>query len=213
VGNDLSSQDPHRRRGLPPAALAALGLILGVLALLAGWYLGERLSGHSEPRQPQLGGDFTLRSAQGPVSLSGFRGKVVPIYFGYSSCPDVCPTNLALIGGALRALDADELAQVQPIFITVDPERDTPERAAEYAAYFHPKMLGLSGSPEEIAAVARAYGVAYMKVEEPDSAMGYSVDHSSRTYLMGKDGKLFTLIPHAAPSEDIVAAIRKALAE
>lgn len=209
----MSGEEPHQRRGLSPAALAGLGVVLGVVALLAGWYLGERLTGESEPQRPQIGGDFTLHSAEGPVSLSDFRGKVVPIYFGYTSCPDVCPTNLALIGGALRALNADELARVQPIFITVDPERDTPERAAEYAAYFHPKMIGLTGSPEQIAAVARAYGVAYMKVEDPDSAMGYTVDHSSRTYLIGKDGRLFSLIPHAAPSEEIVTVIRKALAE
>lgn len=209
----MSGEEAQRRRGLPAAALATIGLVLGVVALLAGWYLGDRLSDQGEPQRPKLGGDFTLQSAKGPVSLAEFRGKVVPIYFGYTSCPDVCPTNLALIGGALRALDADELDQVQPIFITVDPERDTPERVAEYAAYFHPKMIGLTGSPEEIAAVARQYGVAYMKVEDPNSAMAYTVDHSSRTYLMGKDGQLYALIPHAAPLQDIVAAIREALGE
>lgn len=187
-------------------------VVLGAGALLAGLYLGETLT-RQEPARPQLGGEFTLQSADGAVSLSDFAGKVVPIYFGFAFCPDVCPTNLALIGGALRQLDADELEQVQPLFITVDPERDTPEKAAEYAAYFHPKMLGLTGSPEQIAEVARDFRVVYLKVEDPDSAMGYTVDHSSRTYLMGRDGRLHSLLGHATPADEVAAALRAALDE
>jgi len=213
TNRNVSSTETATTRGLHPVTLVATALILGVVALGAGWYLGERFIGRDDPQRPQIGGEFTLESADGPVSLSDFRGQVVPIYFGFAFCPDVCPTNLALIGGALRSLEPQELAKVQPIFITVDPERDTPERAAEYAEYFHPKMIGLTGSPEQIAAVARKYGVAYMKVEDPDSAMGYTVDHSSRTYLMDQDGELFTLIGHAAPSEEIAGAIREALAD
>lgn len=187
--------------------------VAGLAALAAGLYLGGLLTPAPQPQAPTIGGDFTLQSAEGPVSLADFRGKVVPIYFGFASCPDICPTNLALMGGAIRQLDAGERAQVQPIFITLDPERDPPERAGEYAAYFHPSFLGLSGSREEIADVARRYAVAWVKVEDPESAMGYTIDHSSRTYLVGRDGKLVALIGHGAPAASIAADIRKALAE
>ena len=116
------------------------------------------------------GGDFTLGSRQGPVALQDLRGKVVLLYFGYTYCPDVCPTSLGFIGLALERLTPDELERVQVLFISVDPERDTPERLEEYAVFFHPKVLGITGTPEELARVAELYGAAYRRVEQPQSA-------------------------------------------
>lgn len=116
------------------------------------------------------GGDFTLQSADGPVSLSDFRGKVVLIYFGYTSCPDVCPTSLGALSAALKQLSPREMDRVQPIFISVDPERDTPGKMVEYVHYFHPKMIGVTGSIEQVRKVADRYGAYFRKAEVKDSS-------------------------------------------
>ncbi len=130
------------------------------------------------------GGDFTLMSQRGPVSLQELRGRVVMLYFGYTRCPDVCPTSLAYITQALKGLDTEELAQVQPLLISLDPERDTPERLAEYSAYFHPALLGLTGGEDEVAAVARLYGAKHLRAEVEGSAFGYVINHSAAIYLI-----------------------------
>lgn len=155
-----------------------------------------------------LGGDFVLQSEKGPVSLADFRGKTVVLYFGYASCPDVCPTSLGLLSLAMQKLTPDELEKLQVMFISVDPERDTVDKLKTYAEAFHPNMIGMTGSAKEIAAVARHYGVMYAKVEMPNSALGYSVDHSSRYYVVGKDGAVKKFIEHGTSPEDIVKSLR-----
>lgn len=157
------------------------------------------------------GGDFTLYGKTGAVSLSDFKDKVVAIYFGYTQCPDVCPTNLAFLGAALKQLSKKELKNVQGIFISVDPGRDTPDLLADYTKYFHPKIIGISGTPEMVDPVVAAYGAYYEKVSYSNSAMIYGISHTSETYIVGKDGKLSAIMPHASPAKDIVKAIRKAL--
>lgn len=157
------------------------------------------------------GGDFELRGQDGPVALEDFRGKVVLLYFGYTWCPDICPTNLAIIAYALKQLTPAEREQVQVLFVSVDPERDTPERLTEYAAYFDPGILGITGSEAQLAATAARYGAAYRRVEQPDSATGYLVDHSAFTYLIDQQGRLVETLPHATPGEDIIAAVRRLL--
>jgi len=157
------------------------------------------------------GGDFTLYGKNGAVNLSDYRGKVVAIYFGYTQCPDVCPTNLALLGAALKKLTKQELENIQGIFISVDPGRDTPEHLADYTKYFHPKIIGISGTPDMIDPIVASYGAYYEKVSFSNSAMLYGISHTSETYIVGKDGKLSAILPHAAPTEDIVKAIRDAL--
>ena len=156
------------------------------------------------------GGDFKLQSPDGPMALAEQRGKVVVLYFGYTFCPDVCPTSLVFLAQALNTLTTEELKQVRAYFITVDPERDTPEVLRTYAPFFHPALTGLTGSPQDIAAVARLYGARYMKQKARDGAP-YAVDHSSFTYVIGQDGKLAASLPHASPPEEIVAMIRSKL--
>jgi protein SCO1 len=158
-----------------------------------------------------LGGPFTLQSEKGPVSLSDFRGKVVPIYFGYTHCPDVCITSLNKMRAALKLLTDKERAQIQPIFISVDPERDTPKVVGEYAHYFDPSILGLTGSPDKIAELAKRYMVIYQKVPMENSAMGYAIDHSSIIYVVGRDGKMHSLVHHAENAEALAKALRTAL--
>lgn len=157
------------------------------------------------------GGDFTLYGKNGAVNLSDFKGKVVAVYFGYTQCPDVCPTNLALMGAGFKKLSEKELENVQGIFISVDPGRDTPEHLADYTKYFHPKIMGISGTPDMIDPIVAAYGAYYEKVSFSNSAMMYGISHTSETYIVGKDGKLSAILPHAAPADDIVKAIQTAL--
>jgi protein SCO1/2 len=194
----------------------AVLLLAGILVwMLFFWEPGKQAV--PQPGQPLAlastpsGGDFTLTGSKGDVSLADFRGKVVVLYFGYTYCPDVCPMSLALIAQGLSGLDDAALQKVQGIFVSVDPERDTPQRLAEYAPFFHPRLIGVTGTPEQIAAVARMYGSSYRK--QPKGPEGhYAVDHSSVTYIIAPDGKLADLLQHGSPPESITVAINKALA-
>ena len=146
-----------------------------------------------------------------PMALADFRGKVVVMYLGYTSCPDVCTISLSLIAQALAKLDAAALPRVQGLFVSVDPERDSPERLADYAPFFHPRILGASGSTAEIAQLARQYGSSY-RLHPKDADGQYAVDHSSITYVIDADGKLVAMLPFGSAAADIAAAIEKALA-
>ena len=167
---------------------------------------GQRLA---LTRQP-TGGDFTLTGSDGPVALADYRGKVVVLYFGYTFCPDVCLISLSLIAQAFSGLDVDALQRVQGVFISVDPERDTPQRLGEYVPFFHPRLIGATGTEEQIAAVARMYGSSYRKHPKGDDGT-YAVDHSSVTYIIAADGKLTDMLQHGSSPEVIAAAINKAL--
>ncbi len=153
-------------------------------------------------------GDFNVETPDGQLSLKDYRGKVVLIYFGYTFCPDVCPTSLATMGQALSALSSEELAKVKGIFISVDPERDTMEVLKVYAPFFHPNIVGATTTPDQLAEIARRYGVSYMK-QKPIDGRPYTVDHSSVTYLVGPDGKLAAVVPHGSSHDELVLAIRQ----
>lgn len=183
-------------------AVALAAVVLGILLLLWNPLQGLKTAGEDA--------DFTLRSASGKVSLSDYRGKVVLIYFGYASCPDICPTSLSFLAAAFSKLEEAELVNVRGIFISVDPERDTLLRLAEYTTFFHENIVGVTGSAKQIDEVARRYGVIYKRVES-DSAMGYTVDHSSVTYVIDPDGKLVASLPHGTTADVIVKEIRALL--
>lgn len=192
-------------RLLVPASLLALLLVVFAGVLL--WSPSEHESGAS-----LQAGDFELATPRGTMSLQQLRGKVVILYFGYTWCPDVCPTSLALLGMALHRLEPQELEAIQPVFISVDPERDTLERLAEYTPYFHPALLGATGTPQQIAEVARRYGVAYAR-EQGGGVTDYTVDHSSLTYLLDRNGKLHEVLPHGTSPDKIVSAVRQLVAQ
>ena len=193
--------------------------ILSVIAvLLAALVLGLAFFWHPElPEWPlplaamPEGGDFTLQSADGPVALRDFRGKVVLLYFGYTYCPDICPTSLAATAEGLKELTPDELARVAVILVSVDPKRDTPARLKEYARFFHQAIVGVTGTPEEIAAVAKRYGAFYAEQKVATAGDGYVVDHSADTYIVAADGKLAGKIAHATAPDQVAAIIRKYL--
>lgn len=188
-------------------------LVIVATLILAVWFVSQWPFKSNRPvtlsEAPQ-GGDFTLDAASGPFDLKAQRGKVVLIYFGYTFCPDICPTNLMLMAQALNALNKDELARVQGVFISVDPERDTLDKLAAYTKYFHPSIIGVTGKPDHIAQIAKQYGAVYRKVED-ESRGGYLIDHSANTYIVAPDGSLHTILPHATPPEQIVKVIRSLL--
>lgn len=194
---------------IKPLSWPALAGLL-TLALLAGVLLIGPVQKKTTP-YASMGGDFTLESINGPVSLADYRGKYVVIYFGYTSCPDICPTSLGALSQAMRQLTPEELESVQGVFISVDPERDTPEKLQEYAHYFHPNMIGVTGSLEELNRVANQYGVYFHKVEIENSSLGYAVDHTSTIFLVDPEGKLRDIIQHSDSPDNILGKIRDAM--
>lgn len=157
-----------------------------------------------------IGAPFTLTDPSGRrVSLADFRGKLVLLYFGYATCPDVCPTDLAILAQALRDLGAAE-KHVQPIFVTLDPERDKPAVLREYAEAFHPRLVALTGTPGEVRSVATAYKVFYEKVRLPGSGT-YAIDHTAYTFLLDREGRFLTLFPPGTPHERMVFMLHEQL--
>lgn len=195
-------------------------LLVGIMLLAGGLFFAQQLF-YSSPaanageiqtvKVGELGGDFTLKQAGQPVRLSDFLGKVVVIYFGFASCPDVCPTTLGLVGASLKALSAEEMEQVQPIFISVDPERDNGQVLMDYASYFHPKIIGITGTPDEVKQVAKQYNTLFFKEKIGSSAMGYTVNHTSKTYVISKDGQSMQILPHSMTRPELLDSIRAAL--
>ena len=185
---------------------------LSIIAFIIGIGLGAYFLGDNTPyNQHQTGipgnGNFTLHDGEHKIQLSDYKGKTVFIFFGYTSCPDICPTSLAFMSSALKNLTDDELNKVQVLFISVDPERDTPEKLRSYTKYFHSNIRGISGTKEEIDKVVSQYGASYKKVDS-DSAMGYLVDHTASFYVIDTKGKLVNLLPHGLPVKQITEVIR-----
>ncbi len=154
------------------------------------------------------GGDFTLHSGDRTFSLKDHRGKVVLLYFGYTKCPDVCPTSLSYMAQGFNDLKDEELKQVVGVFVSVDPKRDTQELLDEYVEYFHPNFVGVTGAEKEIAEAAALYGAQYYEVELEGSAFGYAVNHSAATYLIAPNGEMRFIFPHNTSPEVITEAIR-----
>ncbi|MGH6826001.1 SCO family protein [Methyloceanibacter sp.] len=158
-----------------------------------------------------VGGPFSLVGADGkPVTDRDFRGRYMLIFFGFTHCPDICPAELQVIAQALEQL-GDKAKTVVPIFITLDPERDTPEAMANYVKSFGGNFVGLTGSPEAIAVAAKAYRVAYAKVENKDSATDYSVDHSAFVYLMDPEGRYVTHFSYGLSADQMAEKLGKLL--
>ena len=208
-----------KRRGLFPV------LILGgfLLGLALGWLViqlssGSGLFGDAEYygsviESPELAADFTLTAHSGErVSLSDFDDTVVLLYFGYTYCPDVCPASMTQLAKATGELTDEEKEQVQVAMITVDPTRDSKEVMADYMGHFDPTFLGLTGTEEEIAEVADAYGVFYEKqVGGPET--DYLVNHTASVFVIDKDGYLRMLYPFSTPGENIASDLRQLVKE
>lgn len=186
--------------------IAAGAVLIALLVLAAGCrpyqYHGQYLD------SPMTVPPVTLTGQDGqPASLADFRGKVALVYFGYTFCPDVCPTTLSTVDKALDLL-GNKADQVQLVMISVDPERDTPAVLANYLSSFNPGFAGLTGTPEQIAAAATPFGVYYQK-HEGSAATGYLVDHTASVMVLDQEGRLRLLIPFQTPAEDIAADLEQ----
>lgn len=191
---------------------------LAVLAaLLVAVSLTQAPAEQPDPLADRFGGPFALVAHdRRPVTDKTFHGRFMLVQFGYTRCPDICPTTLADMTAAMDALGPLQ-AQVQPLFITVDPARDTPDILAAYRASFHPSLVMLTGTELQIRAVTKAYRVHRKKyLLQPgatDAANDYGVDHGSLAYLMGPDGKFRTLIPYTTPPDKMAQIIKRYVTE
>ena len=186
---------------------ALLGVWIAVLLGAAGWIAWDAWQG----KQPGIGGPFALTDQNGKtVTADSLKGKPTLIYFGYTFCPDVCPTSLLLMETAIDKLGGDAAKKVNLVFITVDPERDTPELIKGYVPNFGPTFIGLTGTPAQVEQATRAYRVYSQKVPGKDGAP-YLMDHSSIVYLLDRNGRFVTHFTHEAKAETIATAVGRLL--
>ncbi|WP_261905061.1 SCO family protein [Vibrio fortis] len=186
-----------------------------VVAFVLGFgvktYLDEQNKAQMQlEKEQQISATTLFGKDNKPVEIfdeSDTRVRIV--YFGFTRCPDVCPTSLAMLAGALNQLSEEEVSSVRPMFISLDPERDAAEASYEYAQYFHPNMEGLSGPLDITTALAHNYGVIFRKSELEGSELEYTLDHSSYFYFLKPDGTLITKVPHTLTPAPIVDAIKK----
>jgi protein SCO1/2 len=186
---------------------ATMGLLLAVLLVGAGGFLWLSRSGGNGTLG--IGGPFTLQDGSGKtVTDKDFRGKYMLVYFGYTFCPDVCPTTLNAVADAMDKM-GPAASRIQPLFITVDPKRDTPPVVKQYAAAFGPSIEGLTGTPAEIATVAKEYRVYYAEHRTGPGPNDYSMDHSSVLYLMSPDGGFIAPVRADQSGDEIAANLKK----
>ena len=196
-----------RKRFIPLAIL----LVAAVTAGAAGYRLLTSSPASVTSGTALVGGPFRLTAHTGTkVSDQNFRGKFMLIFFGYTYCPDVCPSELQVISAALDKL-GDDGRDIQPLFVTIDPARDTPEVVAQYIKNFHPRFVGLTGTDADIAAMAKAYRVFYGKADGA-GATDYLMDHSSIVYLMDREGRFMKHFSYSTDADGLAAGLKEATA-
>ncbi|MCI5049262.1 MAG: SCO family protein [Rickettsiales bacterium] len=193
-------------------AILMVVVIVGIFAML---YLGT--SDFLTPNNTKysgkalIGGDFSLTDHHGkPFTNKDLEGKYSLVYFGFTYCPDICPTSLLVVSNALEQI-GDLAEQFQPVFITVDPERDTVETLKLYVSNFHSSFIGLTGTTKQVKVAANAYKVYFAKVEQKDSALGYMVDHSGYLFLMNKKGEYLTHFPHNVAEKTLADTLKRTI--
>lgn len=186
--------------------LAVTGIVIAAVAAFVLYGGGNGGKGIAS-----IGGPFTLVDHKGQQRTDeDFRGKYMLIYFGYTYCPDVCPTALQVMTQAMDRLAPETQKKITPVFITIDPERDTVKQLNAYVDNFHPSMVGLTGTAEQIAKTARAYRVYYGRAKSAkDETTDYLMDHSSIVFLIDPDGKYVTHFTHATPPEKMAEKLKK----
>jgi len=192
--------------------LARLG-IAGAVAALSLSACQQKPSEKPPLEGAAIGGDFTLTDQDGkPFDSKSLKGKYRIFYFGYTFCPDACPTDMAVLGKAMRQLDQKNpaaSAKIQPIFVSVDPARDTPSVLKQFVTAFYPRLIGLTGSEAQIADVAKHYAISYRKEPAPAGATGYLMDHPRVAYLFDPDGRPIEMLPVDANADQVEADLEK----
>ena len=189
-----------------------------VVAFVLGFGTKAYLDGQKEvekkPQQVATEQSVLFGEGDKPVDIFDTSdNRIRIVYFGFTRCPDVCPTSLAMLAGALNQIDDTQKARLRPMFISLDPERDEADASAKYAHYFHPMIEGLSAPLDVTTPLAHKYGVIFRKTELEDSEMKYTLDHSSYFYFLKPDGTLITKVPHTLTPAPIIEAITKLTAE
>jgi len=188
--------------------VSTLPLIVLILSLIMVSFGVYHINKIPDSAFPQVKGDFALHHADGSYSLKDMAGKSGLILFGYTHCPDVCPAALVNIANALNLLDKSEQEKVRALFISLDPKRDTPEKTDKYAKYFHPQIIGLSGSEEEVLLAANSFYAA-REMNEPNEKGNYTVNHTTTLYMIRPDGMVGELVSHDSKPEVIAKALRR----
>lgn len=195
------------------AVLIFAAAVLLIAAGLGGYYVMNRqMAGSPGSGVALVGGPFTMTNQDGrKVSEKDFLGRHMLVFFGYTYCPDVCPTELQVMMAALDTLGPDA-EKIQPVFVSVDPERDTPEVLKSYVENFGPRLIGLTGTPQEVAAIAKAYRAFYAKAANPSAPDSYLMDHSSIIYLMGSDGQFVKHFAYTTDAAKLATELKQAVA-
>ncbi|NIY74915.1 SCO family protein [Thalassospira sp. HF15] len=193
-------------------AILGIALVLGIGLTYRLMMMGTETNSSGAA---SIGGPFELVNQDGEtVTQDDFKGKYMLAYFGYTFCPDVCPTELQVMGTAMDMMPKDVADDITPVFFTVDPERDTVEAVAEYVPYFHDRMVGLTGTVEQTTAAAKAYRVYYAKSipeGQPEDTDTYLMDHSSFVYLMDRDGQFVRHFNYGTSPEDMAKGVTEAV--
>ena len=184
-------------------------LVFAVLLLTSVLVSKSAAHNNSEPLKKDFsGGDFTLKSAAGPLSLKDLRGSVILIFFGYTACPTVCPISLATIANVYTKMSRAGIQETRALFISLDPERDNLELLDRYTKYFHPNIIGLTDEISVLKKVAEKYGVKYKKTLVPDSTLGYVISHSSDIIIVDRDGVLRMTVPHDIDADHLLKQLK-----
>jgi len=195
-----------RRKGFV-RGLKLLLIILAGFFLYYNFYLKN--NDYQSSSDALIGGNFELVGEYGKIyTHDDFLGKPLLIFFGFASCPDICPYGLSVMGSVLDDLEKKN-NKFNVVFVTLDPERDNPDKLAEFVKLFHPNIIGLSGNSHQINSIANNWRVYRKEVELSGSALGYSIDHSAYIYLMNKDGKYLTHFSHNVDAEEIIKELEK----
>lgn len=187
----------------------ALILVAGLAAAVSWWYDRQQ----DADGLPQ-GGDIRLDSTIGAFSLDQLEDdQIAVVFFGYTWCPDACPMSLGVVRQVRKQLSEEQRQRIVPLMVSVDPERDTLERLEEYLGFFGEGFIGATGSTAELDDIAKRYGVIWRKVETPDSAADYTIDHSVSLYLVNRDGKVLQRVLHSPTPEPLLSALNEALGQ
>lgn len=187
----------------------ALAFFVGIFfsILLVGSYMYKTESNNMKPIS-EYGGDFVLQNGQGEVALTSYRGKVVVLYFGFLNCTDACPVALKVMDEVFSKMEKTELEKAQAFFISIDPERDAPEELDIFSEKYDNKIMGLTGTPDQIDTLIKQYGVFIEISDLEGEASGYTVDHSSRYYIIDQTGDLVSAMTHSTTPNELMAKIR-----
>jgi protein SCO1 len=172
-----------------------LASLIFCFAVLTALYLKAR-SLDQKLSQIPLGGDFSIPATNGEFVLSDHKGKMVLLYFGFTFCPDVCPTTLSTVSGVLKKLSESELARLKVLFISVDPKRDDLNKIKNYVDFFHPSIIGATDTEKKVGEIAKLYGVAFEKYYPKQDDDNYTIDHSTSMFLIDRNNKIVELIGH-----------------